>query len=505
MRRTPAEAYGELIQRVKENALLESCAAVLHWDQRTYMPPKGSGHRAEQLALLAGINHQRATDPLIGELLGEVEGSDLLRDSGSPASVNVREIRRIYDRATKLPPALVKELAHISALARDVWVEARRKSDFGLFRPWLEKIVFLKRQEAEALGYEEVPYDALLDEYEPGETTARLTKLFAALRKELVQLVSAVAASGRRPDPSILDREYPVDHQAAFGRAVAAAIGFDFEAGRLDVTAHPFCSGIGPGDTRLTTRYNPRDFGDAFFSIMHEAGHGLYDQGLDPAHYGTPMGSAVSLGIHESQSRMWENLVGRSRAFWERFFPQARQAFPEALGEVDLDAFHFAINDCRPSFIRVDADEATYNLHILLRFELEQALISGELPAADVPAAWNESVQRYFDLTPPDDARGCLQDTHWSGGAIGYFPTYTLGNLYAAQCFAQARADLGDLDEQFRRGEFSPMKEWLTAKIHRQGQRYRAADLVVAVTGRPLSPGPFLDHLRGRYGPLYGI
>lgn len=505
MRRTPAEAYGELIQRVKENALLESCAAVLHWDQRTYMPPKGSGHRAEQLALLAGINHQRATDPLIGELLGEVEGSDLLRDSGSPASVNVREIRRIYDRATKLPPALVKELAHISALARDVWVEARRKSDFGLFRPWLEKIVFLKRQEAEALGYEEVPYDALLDEYEPGETTARLTKLFAALQKELVQLVSAVAASGRRPDPSILDREYPVDHQAAFGRAVAAAIGFDFEAGRLDVTAHPFCSGIGPGDTRLTTRYNPRDFGDAFFSIMHEAGHGLYDQGLDPAHYGTPMGSAVSLGIHESQSRMWENLVGRSRAFWERFFPQARRAFPEALGEVDLDAFHFAINDCRPSFIRVDADEATYNLHILLRFELEQALISGELPAADVPAAWNESVQRYFDLTPPDDARGCLQDTHWSGGAIGYFPTYTLGNLYAAQCFAQARADLGDLDEQFRRGEFSPMKEWLTAKIHRQGQRYRAADLVVAVTGRPLSPGPFLDHLRGRYGPLYGI
>jgi carboxypeptidase Taq len=296
-----------------------------------------------------------------------------------------------------------------------------------------------------------------------------------------------------------------VDHQAAFGRAVAAAIGFDFEAGRLDVTAHPFCSGIGPGDTRLTTRYNPRDFGDAFFSIMHEAGHGLYDQGLDPAHYGTPMGSAVSLGIHESQSRMWENLVGRSRAFWERFFPQARQAFPDALGEVDLEPFYFAINDCRPSFIRVDADEATYNLHILLRFELEQALISGDLPPADVPAAWNQSVQRYFDLTPPDDARGCLQDTHWSGGAIGYFPTYTLGNLYAAQFFAQARADLGDLDEQFRRGEFSPVKEWLTAKIHRQGQRYRAADLVVAVTGRPLSPGPFLDHLRGRYGPLYGI
>jgi carboxypeptidase Taq len=296
-----------------------------------------------------------------------------------------------------------------------------------------------------------------------------------------------------------------VDRQEAFGRAAAAAIGFDFEGGRLDVTTHPFCSGIGPGDTRLTTRYNPRDLGDALFSILHEAGHGIYDQGLDPAHFGTPMGQAVSLGIHESQSRMWENFVGRSRAFWEHFFPQARQAFPEALGGVSLDGFYLAINDVRPSFIRVDADEATYNLHIMLRFELEQALIAGKLQALDVPAAWNETFKRYLGLDVPDDARGCLQDTHWSGGAIGYFPTYTLGNLYAAQFFAQALADLRDLDAQFRRGDFAPLKEWLNAKIHRRGKRYRAAELVVAVTGKPLSHQPLMDYLKNKYAPLYGI
>ncbi|HYL79244.1 MAG TPA: carboxypeptidase M32, partial [Candidatus Acidoferrum sp.] len=474
------------------------------WDHQTYIPPKGAAHRAEQLTLLAGLSHEKSTHPLIGELLAEAESGDLARQEGSPAAVNLREIRRTYDRARKLPRSLVEELARTTALAHDVWVEARRRSDFAVFEPWLEKIVGLKRQEAEAVGFREVPYDALLDDYEPGETTARLTELFAGLRDDLVRLVGEIADAAKRPDLSILHREYPVDRQEAFGRAAAAAIGFDFTAGRLDVTTHPFCSGIGPGDTRITTRYNPQDFGDAFFSILHESGHGLYDQGLDSTHYGTPMGSAVSLGIHESQSRLWENFVGRSRAFWEHFFPHARQAFPDALKGVSPDAFHFAINDIRPSFIRVDADEATYNLHVLVRFELERALVSGDLKARDVPGAWNERFRQYLGLTPPDDARGCLQDIHWSGGGIGYFPTYTLGNLYAAQFFDQARNDLGDLEAQFSRGEFVPLQAWLTAKIHRLGQRHRAPDLVVAVTGRPLSPRPLLDHLRSKYALLYG-
>jgi carboxypeptidase Taq len=505
MSRTSDEAYAELIRRVKAISLLNSCGSVLHWDHQTYMPAKGAAHRAEQLALLAGLTHDQFTAPEIGELLSRAEEGSARQEPRSTAAVNVREIRRVYDRATRVPAALVEELARTSALAHDVWVEARRASNFERFRPWLEKLVTLKQEEARAVGGGGPLYDALLDEYEPGETAARLTRVFGELRKALVDLMGRIAGSPRRPDLSVLHRAYPIAAQEAFGKTVVAAFGFDFQAGRLDVTAHPFCSGIGPGDTRLTTRYNLHDFGDAFFSILHEAGHGLYDQGLDAQHYGTPMGESVSLGIHESQSRLWENFVGRSRAFWEHWLPQARQAFPEALTGVGLDAFVFAINDVRPSLIRVDADEATYNLHILLRFELEQALIGGDLPVADLPAAWGDGMERLLGITPPDDAQGCLQDIHWSGGSFGYFPTYTLGNLYAAQFFAKARADLGDLEEQFRRGEFVPLKDWLNRKIHREGQRYRAAELVVAVTGEPLNPSYLLRHLTEKLGTLYEL
>jgi carboxypeptidase Taq len=282
-------------------------------------------------------------------------------------------------------------------------------------------------------------------------------------------------------------------------------MGFDYMSGRLDVTAHPFCSGIGPGDCRLTTRYNPRFFNEGFFGTLHEAGHGIYDQGLDPAQFGLPLGSAVSLGIHESQSRLWENQVGRSRPFWEHWFPRARQVFLHTLHDVELDDFYFAINDVQPSFIRVEADEATYNLHIILRFELEQALISGDLKAADVPGAWNEKFQKMFQLTPPNHAQGSLQDIHWSMGGIGYFPTYTLGNMFAAQFMEQARKDLGDLDANFRRGEFSRMKTWLNEKVHRPGQRYRAHDLCKRITGQNLSHQPLIIYLRRKYAPLYGI
>jgi carboxypeptidase Taq len=499
------EAYAELIRRIKEYSLLGSCASVLAWDERTYMPRKGSAHRAEQMALLARMTHEMLTAPEIGRLLAEAEGSPLVRDKESVPAVNVREIRRSYDRAVKLPKELVEELARVTTRAQQIWQEARQANDFAAFQPWLEKIVHLKRQEAAAIGYKEAPYDALLDEYEPGATAAEITSVFAELRKDLVPLVGAIMASGRRPPLEILERDYPVDRQQRFGHDAAAAIGFDFEAGRLDVTTHPFCSGMGPGDCRITTRYNPRRFNDAFFGILHEAGHGIYDQGLDPEHFGTPMGSATSLGIHESQSRLWENQVGRSRPFWEHFFPQTQRTFPEALQGVKLDEFVFAINDVQPSYIRVEADEATYNMHIILRFELEQALISGDLKPADVPSAWNEKFARSFSLTPPTAALGCLQDIHWSMGGIGYFPTYTLGNLYAAQFMEQARQDLGDLDADFRRGEFGRLKGWLNEKIHRPGQRYRAAELCRRVTGKPLSHRPLLSYLRTKYGPLYGV
>jgi carboxypeptidase Taq len=504
---TPEAAYADLICRVKDAAVLGSCAGVLGWDERTYMPHHGSAHRAEQMALLARIGHGMMTAPEIGERLGQVEGSALVADSEFDAAANVREIRRSYDRATKLPPDLVEELARTTTRAQQAWQEARAASDFAAFRPWLEKIVALKRREADCIGFTGHPYDALLDEYEPGATTAEITALFAELARDLVPLVGAITTAPKQPDRSILEREFPVELQKVFGRTAAAAIGYDFQAGRLDVTTHPFCSGIGPGDVRITTRYHANRFGDSFLGILHESGHGIYEQNLPAEHFGTPLGSAASLGIHESQSRLWENQVGRGRPFWDYFLPLARAVFPDSLRDAADDDFYFAVNAVRPSFIRVEADEATYNLHIILRFEMEQALLTGDLKPADVPAAWNEKFQRAFGLTPPNDAQGCLQDIHWSFGGLGYFPTYTLGNLYAAQFMEQARKDLGgtDLDEDFRRGRFGRMKGWLNEKVHRPGQRYRAGELCRRVTGRPLSHRPFVAYLRGKYGPLYGV
>jgi carboxypeptidase Taq len=502
---TPSTAYSELLRNIRDAGVLTSCAGLLGWDERTYMPRAGAGHRGEQMALLARLGHEMLTESRNGELLAAVEGTPVVADPDSAAAANIREIRRNYDRATKLPKELVEELARVTTQAQGVWQEARQKSDFAHFRPWLEKIVGLKRQEATAIGYADHPYDALLDEYEPGATTAEIRKLFVELSAGLVPIVSAIAASGKQSNREILHRDYPVDRQQEFAHSAAAAIGFDFEAGRLDVTTHPFCSGHGPGDCRITTRYNPKFFSEAFFGVLHEAGHGLYEQNLPHEHYGTPLGTAASLGIHESQSRLWENQVGRSRPFWEHFFPTARQTFPEALRDVSLDQWLFVVNDVRSSFIRVEADEATYNLHIILRFELEQALMTGDLPPADVPSAWNEKFKELLGLTPTDDARGCLQDIHWSFGGLGYFPTYTLGNLYSAQFMDAARRDLTSLDDDFRRGDFGRLKGWLTEKIHRHGQRYRANDLCRRVTGQPLDHRPFLAYLRSKFEPLYGL
>lgn len=497
--------YQRLIAEIKQISLLGSCAGVLGWDKQTYMPKGGAGHRAEQLALLCGMIHERATAPQIGDWLSEIENSDLASDPHSEAAVNVRELRRDYDRAIKLPQSLVEELARVATIAQQAWREAREKSDYALFQPHFTKILDLKHQEVNALNTGETPYDTLLDDYEPGETSENLTRVFSGLRDELVELVGAIAESGKKPDENILTRTYPIDQQEAFGKAAAAQIGFNFDNGRLDITTHPFCSGIGPGDTRLTTRYNTHHFSESFFSIMHEAGHGIYDQGLNDEHYGTPMGDSISLGIHESQSRMWENFVGRSEAFWAHFYPKVQAAFPDALSDVSQRDFYAAINAVAPSYIRVEADEATYNLHIMLRFELEQALIDGGLKAEDIPGVWNETFEKYLGITPPDDARGCLQDIHWSGGGIGYFPTYALGNLYAAQFFEQARQEVGDLNAQFAEGVFEPLKNWLTEKIYSQGQRYRANELIEVVTGKPLSHEPLMRHLRAKYEPLYGI
>ncbi|HYE20754.1 MAG TPA: carboxypeptidase M32 [Tepidisphaeraceae bacterium] len=498
----PHPAYAELVTLLKETALFGSIGSLLGWDERVQMPARGADHRANQASLLARKVHEQFTSPRIGELLATLEATP--QDGDSDEAVNVRETRRQYDRATKLPPALVEEMAKTEVLAQQAWAEARQKSDFPAFKPWLEKWVVLKKKQAACYGHTGHVYNALLEDFEPGETAENLSAVFDALRAPLVDLIGRIVSSGRPAPLEILERSYPVDAQARLARDAAAAVGFDFAAGRLDVSTHPFCSGIGPGDTRMTTRYDEAYFGDAFFGVLHETGHGLYDQGLPAEHFGTPRGEAVSLGIHESQSRMWENLVGRSRAFWQFFMPRARAAFPH-LADVSDDDWFRAVNDVRPSLIRTESDEATYNLHILLRFELEKALLTGDLAVADLPAEWNRRMKEYLGVDVPDDRRGVLQDIHWSGGALGYFPTYTLGNLYAAQFFEQARADLGDLDSQFAAGQFAPLLGWLRTHIHSQGKRYTPARLVKQVTGKPLSAEPLLRHLRSRAAEVYGV
>lgn len=500
---TTTDLFAELVSTLQKTALLASCGSVLGWDEQTYMPPGGAEHRANQLALIAGLVHERATHPRVGELLDELESRADLAEQPDRVVV-VRETRRHVSRQTKLPQALVEEISRTTTLSQQAWVAARKASDFPQFAPWLDKILNLKREEASAIGYGSgVPYDALLDDYEPGATTAAIQATFAQLRSELVPLVSSIQHSSKKPNTSLIERRYPVDAQQRFATEAAKAIGFDFERGRLDTTAHPFCSGCGPGDCRLTTRYNERHFPGAFFGVMHEAGHGIYEQGLSAEGFGTALGETVSLGIHESQSRLWENLVGRSRAFWQHFYPLAQATFPEALHDVPLDEFHFAINNVQPSFIRVEADEVTYNLHIMLRFEIEQALIAGDLPTNDIPTVWNETFQRYFGLTPPSDALGCLQDIHWSAGLMGYFPTYALGNMYAAQFFEAADKQLGGLFQQFAIGDFQPLKRWLNDNIHARGKRLRAHELVTEVTGEALSAAPLMRHLKARFEGLY--
>jgi len=505
MAETDKELLKELYRRITEISLLHSCAAVLEWDERTYMPPGGGNHRAEQKALLSGMVHEKFTAPQIGDLLKKAEDSLSGAAADSPDRVNIRELRRQYDKLVKVPKSLVEELEKTTTLAEQAWVEARRKSDTAPFLPWLEKIINLKRRYAEAIGYKTEPYDALLDDYEPGETAANLKQVLENLRLPLVEMIRAIADSDRKPKSEILQRNFPLDKQEIIGRLAASAIGFDMDSGRLDVTTHPFCIGIGPGDTRITTRYNANHFGQAFFGILHETGHALYDQGLDKSYFGLPMGESVSLGIHESQSRLWENVVGRSLAFWQYFYPWVQKLFYDSLKDVSLEEFYFAINEVRPSFIRVEADEATYNLHILVRFEIEHAIFSGDLKTADIPAVWNDKFKKYLGVEPPDDRQGCLQDVHWGAGLIGYFPTYTLGNLYSAQFFAAAKKELTDLEKQFASGQFSDLLNWLREKIHRHGQRYRAAELVVKVTGEPLNSRYLLEYLRGKYAPLYGI
>jgi len=496
---TPDQAYLELVRLSRDETVLSSCLDVLEWDEEVNMPRGGVEHRAEQMALLAGLVHDRETDPRYDELLSAVEGSSLVSDPEGDHAVNVRELRRGYDRERRMPRRLVEESARVTALASQAWSEARKRDDFKAFAPWLDRIFALAREEADAVGYTGTRYDALLEDYEPGMTTDQLSALFVQLGDGLVPLVESLRGALPAVPGHVLAREFPLERQRLFAEGVAAALGFNLERGRLDIGLHPFCTSIGPGDVRIALRYYPRNFARGFFALLHEVGHALYDQGLDEAHYGLPVGEAASLGLHESQSRLWENLVGRSDGFWRHFYPQLRSTFHEALHDISPNMFRRVINRVEPGVIRVQADEVTYDVHIMIRFELERALLAGDLAAADLPGAWAERYQRYLGVAPKNDRSGCLQDGHWSEGLIGYFPTYTLGNVYAAQLFAAAERAVGPLEEAFAAGDFQTLRTWLGEHVHRHGQRYSVAAIIERATGSPPDPAALIQSLTNRY------
>ena len=500
------ETYQRLCDHARQAALMQSTLALLEWDQQTGLPTAADGYRGEQITWLAGELHACHTDPKIGDWLGQLESSPADCNSLGPAAAsNIRNFRRDYDRNVRLPAELVTSLARATSSAHRIWIDARQRDDFSLFAPALTEIVNLKQQVADCDDQADCRYDVLLDEYEPGAKTAEVAGVLESLRQELVPLVQQISESSASVSDELLRRDFPIDAQAKFAKEAARQIGFDFKRGRIDVTHHPFCTEMGPNDCRITTRYDASFFSSAFFGTLHEAGHGIYEQGLPGHDYGLPTGRYCSLGIHESQSRLWENLVGRSREFWTHFFVPAVAQFPAALAGVDVDDFYRAINVVRPSLIRVEADEATYNLHIIIRFELEQELINGTLAIDDLPDAWNDRYESMLGVRPASAADGVLQDVHWSAGLFGYFPTYALGNLYASQLMETATEKLGDLAGKFATGEFGSLKDWLNGEIHARGQQLNASDLVETVTGAPLSQEPLLRHLRQKLVPIYGL
>jgi carboxypeptidase Taq len=510
----PKIAVERLFALDRERMYLSRAAAVLRWDEETYMPSLAVEERAEQLAVLEGLAHEKLTSPEIGGLL-----EDLARPvSGAQAPLSVlpdiardflRVLERDYRKAVRLPPDFVRESARAEGLSQAAWIEARKKSDFSAFAPHLKKMIEYARRRAEYWGFGKAGasssvYDGLLDSFEPGMGEAEIDAVFGPLKERLQELLRKIAAAPK-PDAGFLRLDYDIDSQKAFSRELLAGLGFDPRRGRLDESAHPFTTTLGFNDVRITTRYARNDPMSGIFSVIHELGHGFYELAVDPALRATCLAEGVSMGIHESQSRLWENVIGRSRAFWEGWFPALKSRFPGQLAGVELPGFYRAVNAAGPSLIRIEADEVSYSLHIILRFELERRLISGALSVDDAPAAWNAAIGELFGLEVPDDASGILQDVHWSMGAFGYFPSYALGNLYALQFWKKCTADIPRLPELLIRREYADIHKWLREKIHAFGRRLDPAELLERVTGEKLSALPFLEYLETKYAELYGF
>jgi carboxypeptidase Taq len=492
-----ATALEELRKRLAEVSDVSRAAGVLAWDQRVTMPPLGTEARADQLATLGRIAHERFVDDQVGRWLEEAEPLvESLRYDSDDASF-VRVTRRDWEKARRVPAELREEMTREAARGHHAWVQARRASDYASFRPYLEKNIELKRRYVDCFEWSDSPYTPLLDDYEPGMRTTEVREVFSVLRPALTEIV----ASAPEVDASFLHGDFPPADQRAFAERVLATLGFDDGAWRLDPTAHPFCTSFSNRDVRLTTRYDADNL-ESVWSTLHEAGHGLYAHGIADSLLRSPLGGAPSLGLNESQSRTWENLVGRSRPFWAHWYAPLQETFP-ALAAVELDTFVRAVNRADPGLIRVDADETTYSLHIILRFELEQELLEGSVSLDELPDVWNARMKEFLGVDVPDDAHGVLQDVHWSGGGIGYFPTYALGNVISLQIWSVVRDALPDLDEQLAAGDLRTLSDWLRDNLYSLGRKLTPKETIERLTGSPeIDPGPYLDYLRAKVGAL---
>jgi carboxypeptidase Taq len=483
---------------------LNHVQALLGWDQQTYMPQEGSEARGNQLATLGRISHQKFTSDEIGKLLEDLEKEFEGADSDSDDARLLKVTRHDYDQATRVPSEFVAEFAVVTAKAFEAWVEAKEKSDFSIFQQHLEKIVELNQRFVTFFPPADHPYDVLLDQFERGMKTADVREIFDALRPQQVELLRAIAEKPQ-VDDAFLRTDYDEKKMWEFSELIAGKFGYDWERGRQDLAAHPFTTNFSINDVRITTRFEEENPTNMLFSTMHEVGHGLYELGIQQDYERTPLAGGASLGVHESQSRMWENLVGRSMPFWEHFYPEFQELFPSQLGDIDLDTFYKGLNKVEPSLIRVNADEATYNMHIMLRLELEIAMIEGAIEVKDLPEIWNTKMEEYLGITPPNDAKGVLQDVHWSGGMMGYFSTYALGNLISLQLWEKIMADIPDLPEQFRAGKFDALLAWLREKIHVHGTKYEPQELIQKVTGSKIDSAPYVRYLREKYSAIYGL
>jgi carboxypeptidase Taq len=499
-----SEKLEQLKSHLAEVADLNYAQALLGWDQQTYMPPGGSEARGNQLATLGKISHQKFTSDEIGTLLGDLEKEYAGADPDSDDARLLKVTRHNYDQATRVPSEFVAEFAIVTSKAFEAWVEARKKSDFSIFQPHLEKVVELNQRYVTFFPPADHPYDVLLDQFERGMKTAEVQEIFGALRPQQVELLKAIAEKPQ-VDDSFLHTDYDERKMWDFSEVIATKFGFDWERGRQDKSAHPFTSNFSINDVRITTRFEPDNPTIMLFSTMHETGHGLYELGSKQDYERTPLAGGASLAVHESQSRMWENLVGRSLPFWEYFYPEFQKLFPAQVGNIDLDTFYKGINKVEPSLIRVNADEATYNMHIMLRLELEIGMVEGKVEVKDLPEIWNAKMDEYLGVVPPDDAKGVLQDVHWSSGMMGYFSTYALGNLISAQLWEKITADIPDLDDQFCNGNFEALLTWLREKIHVHGSKYGPQELVQRVTGSKIDSAPYVRYLKKKFGDIYGL